>query len=186
MYLWVHQQNNFLLLSKNISFKVLVKSSTIRFMFIILLRRACLPMLHVRQWDLVRRVSTLQLQIGFIIPCKLCLTLSSRKLLKSTHSLVMNLILLCFSQLKTTFRGYSENVRILFSKTLKIPAFKTNFLQDYVLFWKRCFFHGFSWCKKRVSKELVWKDTGEIHFLKFAKFCVKRDWEIRSIIVSSL
>lgn len=74
------------LLSKNISIKVLVKSSTIRFMFIILLRRACLPMLHMRQWDLVRRVSTLQLQIGFIISCKLCLTLSSRKLLKSTQS----------------------------------------------------------------------------------------------------
>ena len=92
------------------------------------------------------------------------MNLSSPKWLRSARSLVISLFPLWFSQLKTLldYWGLTWVVFILFFKTRnKWCGKKLNFWKNNVLFWKRMFFN--------ILKELIWKDTKEIHFCKISK-----------------
>ena len=76
------------------------------------------------------------------------------------------------------------NLRILFLKILKLPAFqillsrlfqsitaedKNEFFKKLCFVLKKVHFQHFYWCKRSAIKELVLKDTEEIHFCKIYK-----------------
>ena len=99
---------------------------------------------------------------------------------RMTSSFVMSSISVSFSQLKVVSGAGLMDFKILFLKTLNFPAFsilwsrlfhfgKMSFLKNFILFWKRVYFQHFWWCKKIALRELVPKDTEEIHFCKISK-----------------
>ena len=105
---------------------VSVTSVNLQSMFFIVLRRLCLSSLYMGQWRMqweVDLTSKPQLQIGFNVSWKLCLNLWSREWLRPTRSLVISLIPLWFSHLKTLFGVGLIKFRILFLKALKLPTF---------------------------------------------------------------
>ena len=92
-------------------------------MFFMVLRRVCLSVIYMGQWRrkcAVDSISKPQLQNGFKESWKLCLNLCSRKWLKPSRSLVINLIPLGLWQLKTLLADGLINFRILFLKILKL------------------------------------------------------------------
>ena len=108
----------------------------------------------------------------------------SRKWLRPIPSLVISLIPLWFPQLKTLLGVDLINFRIFFLKALKLLTSrmlwsrlfhlitgegKKNIWKSFVLFWKGVCFQHFYWCKRIVLKELIWKDTEEIHVCKICK-----------------
>ena len=121
-------------------------------MFFMVLRRVCLSVIYMGQWRrkcAVDSISKPQLQNGFKESWKLCLNLCSRKWLKPSRSLVINLIPLGLWQLKRLLADGLINFRILFLKILKLLEFlmlwsslfhsiivdgKKQFLKKYVLF----------------------------------------------------
>ena len=95
-------------------------------MFYMVLRRVRLSVLHMGQWRrkcAVDSISKPQLQNGFKESWKLCLNLCSRKWLKPSRSLVINLIPLGLWQLKRLLADGLINFRILFLKILKLLEF---------------------------------------------------------------
>ena len=116
------------------------------------LRRVRLSIIYVGQWRrkcAVDSISKPQLQNGFKESWKLCLNLCSRKWLKPSRSLVINLIPLGLWQLKRLLADGLINFRILFLKILKLLEFlmlwsssfhsilvdeKKEFFKKYVLF----------------------------------------------------
>ena len=99
------------------------KSRRLLSMFSMVLRRVRLSVIYVGQWRRkceVDSISKPQLQNGFKESWKLCLNLCSRKWLKPSRSLVINLIPLGLWQLKTLLADGLINFRILFLKILKL------------------------------------------------------------------
>ena len=95
-------------------------------MFTRVLRRVRLSVIYVGQWKrkcAVDSISKPQLQNGFKESWKLCLNLCSRKWLKPSRSLVINLIPLGLWQLKRLLADGLINFRILFLKILKLLEF---------------------------------------------------------------
>ena len=87
----------------------------------IVLRRVRLSIIYMGQWRrkcAVDSISKLQLQNGFRGSWKLCLDLCSRKWLKPSHSLAINLIPLGLRQWKRLLADVLINFRILFLKIL--------------------------------------------------------------------
>ena len=113
--------------------RVLIKTGSQRSrrllsMFTRVLRRVRLSIIYVGQWRrkcAVDSISKPQLQNGFKESWKLCLNLCSRKWLKPSRSLVINLIPLGLWQLKRLLADGLINFRILFLKTLKLLEFLT-------------------------------------------------------------
>ena len=94
--------------------------------FSIVLRRVHLSIIYVGQWRrmcAVYSISELQLQNGFKESWKICLNLCSRKWLKPSSSLVINLIPLGLWQLKRLLADGLIIFRILFLKVLKLLKF---------------------------------------------------------------
>ena len=104
--------------------RVLIKTGSQRSrrllsMFTRVLRRVRLSVIYVGQWKrkcAVDSISKPQLQNGFKESWKLCLNLCSRKWLKPSRSLVINLIPLGLWQLKRLLADSLINFRILFWK----------------------------------------------------------------------
>ena len=95
-------------------------------MFSMVLKRICLSVIYMGQWrrkSVVDSISKPQLQNGFKESWELCLKLCSRKWLKSSRSLVINLIPLGLWQLKRLLADSLINFRILFLKILKLLEF---------------------------------------------------------------
>ena len=126
-------------------------------MFTIVLRRIRLSVIYVGQWRRKCEVDSIPkppLQNGKTMKTmfesrKLCLNLCSRKWLKPSRNLVINLIPLGLWQLKRLLADDLINFRILFLKILKLLEFlmlwsslfhsiivdgKKQFLKKYVLF----------------------------------------------------
>ena len=99
------------------------KSRRLLSMFSMVLTRVRLSVIYLGQWRRKRAVDSIskpQLQNGFKESWKLCLNLCSRKWLKPSRSLVINLIPLGLWQLKTLLADGLINFRILFLKILKL------------------------------------------------------------------
>ena len=97
-------------------------------MFPMVLKRVRVSVIYVRQWRrkcAVDSVSKPQLQNGFKESWKLCLNLRSRKWLKPSRSLVINLIPLGLWQLKRLLGDGLIKFKILFLKILKLLEFLT-------------------------------------------------------------
>ena len=95
-------------------------------MFTRALRRVRLSIIYVVQWSrkcAVDSISKPQLQNSFKESWKVCLNLCSRKWLKSSRSLVINLIPLGLWQLKKLLVDGLINFRILFLKKLRLLEF---------------------------------------------------------------
>ena len=117
-------------------------------MFLMVFRRVCLSVIYMGQWRrtcAVDSVSKRKLQNGFKEFGKLCLNLCSRKWLKPSHTLVINLIPLGLWQLKRILTDGLINFRILFLKILKLPEFLMlwsslfhSIIVDGKSFWKKC------------------------------------------------
>ena len=117
-------------------------------MFLMVFRRVCLSVIYMGQWRrtcAVDSVSKPQLQNRFKEFGKLCLNLCSRKWLKPSHSLVINLIPLGLWQLKRLLADGLINFRIFFLKILKLPEFLMlwsslfhSIIVDGKSFWKKC------------------------------------------------
>ena len=95
--------------------RVLIKTGSQRSrrllsMFTRVLRRVRLSIIYVGQWRrcAVDSISKQQLQNGFKKSWKLCLNFCSRKWLKPSRSLVINLILLGLLQLKKTISRWPD------------------------------------------------------------------------------
>ena len=120
--------------------------------FSMVLRRVHLSVIYVGQWRrkcLADSISKPQLQNVFKESWKLCLNLCSRKWLKPSCSLVINLIPLGLWQLKRLLADGLINFRILVRKIMRLLGFlilwsslfhsiivdgKKQFLKKYVLF----------------------------------------------------
>ena len=108
--------------------RVLIKTGSQRSrrllsMFSIVLRRVRLSIIYMGQWRrkcAADSISKLQLQNGFRGSWKLCLDLCSRKWLKPSHSLVINLIPFGLRQRKRLLADVLINFRIL---SVKIMSF---------------------------------------------------------------
>ena len=95
-------------------------------MFSMVLRRVRLSIINVCQLQrkcVVNSISKPQPQNGFKESWKLCLNLCSRKWLKPSCSLVINLVPLAFWQLKRLLADGLINFTILFPKLLKLLEF---------------------------------------------------------------
>ena len=95
-------------------------------MFVMVLRRVRLSVIYVGQWGrkcAVDSISKPQLQNGFKESWKLCFNFWSRKWLKLSGSLVINLIPLGLLQLKRLLADGLINFRIFFLKMLKLLEF---------------------------------------------------------------
>ena len=111
--------------------RVLIKTGSQRSrrllsMFTRVLRRVRLSIIYVGQWRrkcAVDSISKPQLQNGFKESWKVCLNLCSRKWLKPSRSLVINLIPLGLWQLKKLLVDGLINFRILFLKILRLLEF---------------------------------------------------------------
>ena len=117
-------------------------------MFFMVLRRVCLSVIYMGQWRrkcAVDSTSKPQLQDRFKESWKLCLNLCSRKWLKPSRSLVINLIPLGLWQLKRLLADGLINFRILFLKILK--------LLEILMLWSSLF-HSIivDWKKKFLKK----------------------------------
>ena len=130
--------------------RVLIKTGSQRSrrllsMFTRVLRRVRLSVIYVGQWRrkcAVDSISKPQLQNGFKESWKLCLNLCSRKWLKPSRSLVINLIPLGLWQLKRLLADGLINFRILFLKILK--------LLEFLMLWSSLFPFYNSWREERV------------------------------------
>ena len=108
--------------------RVLIKTGSQRCrrllsMFFMVLRRVCLSVIYMGQWRrkcAVDSISKPQLHNGFKESWKLCLNLCSRKWLKPSRSLVINLIPLGLCHLKRLLADGLIIFRILFLKILKL------------------------------------------------------------------
>ena len=111
--------------------RVLIKTGSQRSrrllsMFTRVLRRVRLSIIYVGQWRrkcAVDSISKPQLQNGFKESWKLCLNLCSRKWLKPSRSLVINLIPLGLWQLKRLLADGLINFSTLFLEILKLLEF---------------------------------------------------------------
>ena len=104
----------------------LQRSRRLLSIFSIKLRRVRLSVIYVGEWRrkwAVDSISKPRLQNGFKESWKLCLNLRSRKWLKPSRSLVINLIPLGLWQLKRLLADGLINFRILFLKILKLLEF---------------------------------------------------------------
>ena len=104
------------------------RSTRLLSVFTRVLRRVRLSITYVekrRRKCAVDSISKPQLQNGFKESWKLCLNLCSRKWLKPSRSLVINLIPLGLWQLKRLLADGLINFRILFLKILKLLEFLT-------------------------------------------------------------
>ena len=100
---------------ENICISICIKTGSQRSrrllsMFTRVLRRVRLSIIYVGQWRrcAVDSISKQQLQNGFKKSWKLCLNFCSRKWLKPSRSLVINVILLGLLQLKKTISRWPD------------------------------------------------------------------------------
>ena len=130
--------------------RVLIKTGSQRSrrllsMFSMVLRIVRLSVIYVgqrRRKCAVDSISKPQLQNGFKESWKLCLNLCSRKWLKPSRSLVINLIPLGLWQLKRLLADGLINFRIIFLKILK--------LLEFLMLWSSLFPFYNSWREERV------------------------------------